>query len=75
MNAQGGIHDVHISPPSDHPVRPTHKRSGRPARFVADVLQPCSSKPREVAALIEATGGKFTDSLDRAIERRLFDRQ
>jgi hypothetical protein len=30
---------------------------------------------REVAALIEATGGKFTDSLDRAIERRLFDRQ
>jgi hypothetical protein len=29
---------------------------------------------REVAALIEGSGGKFTDSLERAIERRLFDR-
>ena len=28
---------------------------------------------REVAALIEGSGGKFTDSLERAIERRLFD--
>jgi len=29
---------------------------------------------REVAALIEGSGGKFTDSLERAIERRLLDR-
>jgi hypothetical protein len=29
---------------------------------------------REVAALIEGSGGKFTDSLERAIERRLFER-
>jgi hypothetical protein len=33
-----------------------------------------SELDREAAALIEGSGGKFTDSLERAIERRLFDR-
>ena len=33
-----------------------------------------SAIDREVADLIERNGGKFTDSLERLIERRLFDR-
>jgi hypothetical protein len=33
-----------------------------------------SAIDREAGALIEGAGGKFTDSLDRAIERRLLDR-
>jgi hypothetical protein len=33
-----------------------------------------SAIDREVADLIERNGGKFTDSLERSIERRLFNR-